>query len=109
MKRLRARRSGTARRGSGHPVFPYSGPDAMTPFFKIIRQCLENFVRRFGRYPNLDEPLLFDPQVNHPVCASRREMRSQIIAAAKAADVDAGPLLAYLGLGPNRTKSSDLH
>lgn len=79
----------------------------MTAFLKIIQQCLDNFVRRFGRYPRLDEPLLFDPKGKHPVCASRREMQSQVIAAAKAAGVDAGPMLEFLRLVRQRTESSD--
>jgi hypothetical protein len=103
------RRSRAARRRSSRPASHNSGPAAMRPFLKIIGQCLNNFVLRFGRYPGLDEPLLFDPQAEHPVCASRREMRSQVIAAAKAARVDAGPLLEFLGLVPKRTKSNDPH
>lgn len=103
MKRVTTRRSSAARRGSSRPVPPNPSSAAMAPFLKIIGQCVDNFVRRFGRYPRLDEPLLFDPKAERPVCASRREMRSQVIAAAKAAHVDAGPLLAFLGLSPKRT------
>lgn len=109
MKRVAARRARTARRESSRPVSSESGPAPITAFLKITQQCLDNFVRRFGRNPRLDEPLLFDPKAKRPVCASRWEMQSQVIAAAEAAGVDAGPMLEFLGLVPQRTESSDPH
>jgi hypothetical protein len=107
LKGMATRYPGTARRRPSRSISSDFRPAAITAFVKITQQCFDNFVRRFGRYPSSDEPLLFDPQAKRPACASRREMRSQVIAAAKAAGVDAGPMLEYLGLVPQRTESSD--
>ena len=107
MKRVTTKRSRTARRQSSHSGVYESGTAEIKAFQKITQRCFNNFVRRFGRYPSVHEPLLFDPRVDRPMHASRREMRSQVIAAAKDAGVDARPMLEYLDLVPHRTESSD--
>ncbi len=106
LKEMATRYPGTARRQPSRSISSDFRPAAITAFVKIAQQCFDNFVRRFGRYPSIDEPLLFDPQAERPGRASRQEMRSQVIGAAKAAGVDAGPMLEYLSLVPpaNRIK-----
>jgi hypothetical protein len=56
------------------------------------------FVKKFGRDPKPEEPLFFDPACDAPVEANRKEMRRQVIEAARSVRVDAGSLLTFLKL-----------
>ncbi|HKV54554.1 MAG TPA: hypothetical protein VJN94_07900 [Candidatus Binataceae bacterium] len=55
------------------------------------------FRERFGRDPEPDEPLLFDPEKDEPTEATRDDGRLQIISAAHASNVDAVMVLSFLG------------
>ena len=56
------------------------------------------FREKFGRDPELDEPLFFDPASDHPVQADQQEMRQQVVDAAEAARVSPHLVLKYFGL-----------
>ena len=55
------------------------------------------FRERFGRDPEPDEPLLFDPEQNEPTAATRADSRVQVVSAAVASQVDANAVLGLLG------------
>jgi len=57
------------------------------------------FRERFGRDPDPDEPLLFDPAQCDPMAASEADSRVQVVSAAMAKDVDASAVLGLLGYG----------
>jgi hypothetical protein len=57
------------------------------------------FRERFGRDPEPDEPLLFDPKEEEPIAASGPERIFQVLAAALVSDSDAAPVLHFLGFG----------
>jgi len=57
------------------------------------------FRERFGREPEPDEPLLFDPAEDQPTAASAPDRTLQIISAALLSNVDARLVLDYLGFG----------
>jgi len=56
------------------------------------------FLKKFGRDPGPEEPLFFDPACEAPVEANRKEMRRQVIEAARSVRVGAESLLAFLKL-----------
>ena len=56
------------------------------------------FREKFGRDPEVDEPLFFDPRYDHPVQADTVEMRRQVMDAAEAARVSPRLVLRYFGL-----------
>ncbi len=62
---------------------------------RIARVLYSTFVNRFGRDPEPDEPLLFDPRQGHPVNANRSDTLNQIMTAAKAARVDLKSILPF--------------
>jgi hypothetical protein len=65
------------------------------------------FYKRFGRYPEIHEPLLFDPSTDTPIPAEQDNQVLQILTAAQLGEVDASAVLDWLGLaGP--TISSNL-
>jgi hypothetical protein len=55
------------------------------------------FRERFGRDPELDEPLLFDPDQAEPIAATGADRRLQVVSAAIASEVDASAVLSLLG------------
>ena len=55
------------------------------------------FRERFGRDPGPDEPLLFDPEKEEPIAATRADSRVQVVSAAMASQVDASAVLSLLG------------
>jgi hypothetical protein len=57
------------------------------------------FREQFGRDPDPDEPLLFDPDQKEPTVATHADGRVQVISAAMASDVDAAAVLTLLGYG----------
>jgi len=56
------------------------------------------FCERFGRDPEPDEPLFFDPAQEQPVAPEPFVIRSQVMAAALAARVDARLVLDLMRL-----------
>jgi hypothetical protein len=66
---------------------------------EVFRMRYQAFYARFGRDPEPDEPLFFDPEQEQPVAPDGAVIRSQIIAAAAAARVDAGLVLDFMKVG----------
>jgi hypothetical protein len=65
---------------------------------RIASLRYQEFFERFGREPEPDEPLFFDPKHNEPKLADHRQTRIQVLTAASIANVDAKPVLELLGL-----------
>jgi hypothetical protein len=73
-------------------------PDAIVAaLLEIAKVRFAVFRERFGRDPELDEPLLFDPAKDEPTEASQDDCRIQVLSAAMASDVDPGAVLNFLG------------
>lgn len=66
---------------------------------EVFRMRYQAFYARFGRDPEPDEPLFFDPEQELPVAPESSVIRSQIIAAAAAAGVDSGLVLDFMREG----------
>jgi len=64
----------------------------------VIRNRFQVFQAKFGRQPEANEPLFFEPSNSRPVKASRRQAREQVQAAAHAMGVKAAPVLRLLKL-----------
>jgi hypothetical protein len=75
---------------------PESDP-VVTALLEIARVRFAFFRERFGRDPEPDEPLLFDPDKDEPTEASKDDGRVQVLSAAIASNVDAGEVLGLLG------------
>jgi hypothetical protein len=65
---------------------------------EVLRLRFERFRERFGRDPEADEPLLFDPDFDCPVRTSDEQSRMQVTTAALAAQVDPTAVLRWLKL-----------
>jgi hypothetical protein len=65
---------------------------------EVLRLRFERFRQRFGRDPEADEPLLFDPDFDRPVVTTDEESRMQVTTAALAAQVDPTAVLRWLRL-----------
>jgi len=73
-------------------------PDAtVTALLEIARVRYAFFRERFGREPEPDEPLLFDPEKDQPTEANHDDGRIQLVSAAMASNVDALLVLSFLG------------
>lgn len=68
----------------------------------VVGLRFDAFHAKFGRLPEPDEPLFFDPDRDHPTLASPSEIRDQVIAAASTAGLKASRLLRQLGLNSIR-------
>jgi hypothetical protein len=66
--------------------------------FEVIRVRFAAFRKQFGREPNRDEPLFFDPDKERPVAVDGEQAARQIEAAAAASGVNAEGLLKLFGL-----------
>jgi len=66
---------------------------------QVFRMRYKAFYARFGRDPEPDEPLFFDPEQELPVAPESSVIRSQIIAAAAEAGVDSGLVLDFMREG----------
>jgi hypothetical protein len=66
--------------------------------FEVARVRYAAFHARFGREPEPNEPLLFDPMQDDPTPATVTERVHQIAEAAKAVNVDASVILQLLGI-----------
>ena len=60
---------------------------------QVIERQLEAFRKKFGRYPDPDDPVFFDPDENKPVPLSDEEYEHAVIAAMSQASLD--PALIY--------------
>src|SRR5580704_11343623 len=65
---------------------------------EVFRMRFQAFCERFGRDPEPDEPLFFDPAQETPVAPESSVIRSQIIAAATAARVDSRLVIDFMRL-----------
>lgn len=65
---------------------------------EIARIRYEAFRERFGRDPEPDEPLLFDPAADQPTAANSSDRVLQVVSAAVLCNVDADIVLNYLGM-----------
>lgn len=63
---------------------------------EVFRLRFQAFCDRFGREPEPDEPLFFDPELDQPVAPESAVIRSQIVAAATAARVDARLVMEFM-------------
>ena len=72
--------------------------EAQQALLRIASLRYQEFYERFGREPEPDEPLFFDPAHNEPTLADHRQTRIQVLTAASLANVDAKPVLELLGL-----------
>jgi hypothetical protein len=73
-------------------------PETAAALLEVLRLRFERFRQRFGRDPEADEPLLFDPDFDRPVSTSDEESRMQVTTAALAAQVDPTAVLRWLRL-----------
>ena len=73
-------------------------PQKVTALLAVSAVRYAAFCERFGRDPEPDEPLLFDPTADEPVPASLANRVLQAVSAALLADVDVDLVLNYLGL-----------
>jgi hypothetical protein len=69
----------------------------VSALLQIAKVRFAVFRERFGRDPEPDEPLLFDPREDEPTEATRDDGRMQIISAAIATNVDAVLVLGFYG------------
>ncbi|HJU29305.1 MAG TPA: hypothetical protein VJ718_09045 [Candidatus Binataceae bacterium] len=64
---------------------------------QVAQVRYEAFRERFGRDPEPNEPLLFDPTKDEPTAANWADRQMQVLTAAVASNVDAILVLQYLG------------
>lgn len=72
--------------------------ETATALLEVLRLRVERFREHFGRDPEADEPLLFDPGFDRPVVSSDEDSRMQATTAALAAQVDPTAVLRWLKL-----------
>lgn len=65
---------------------------------EVFRMRYRAFCERFGRDPEPDEPLFFDPAQDLPVAPEPAVIRAQVLAAASAAGVDGHIVLGFMRL-----------
>ena len=65
---------------------------------QVFRMRYRAFFERFGRDPEPDEPLFFDPTQDRPVPPEPGVIRAQVLAAAAAAGVDGRMVLSFMRL-----------
>lgn len=66
---------------------------------EIAKIRYEAFRERFGRDPEPDEPLLFDPAEDEPTAANSTDRTLQVVSAATICNVDPSAVLNFLGMG----------
>jgi hypothetical protein len=78
-----------------------SAPDAFedlaAALLEVAKVRYAAFRERFGRDPEPNEPLLFDPDKDEPTAANWADRRIQVLSAALMTNVDAIMVLQYLG------------
>jgi hypothetical protein len=78
------------------PTSPILNP-LMAALLEVAKVRFELFREHFGRDPEPDEPLLFDPDKGEPTAATQADGRLQVVSAALASEVDASGVLGLLG------------
>jgi hypothetical protein len=73
---------------------------------EVFRIRYRAFFERFGRDPEPDEPLFFDPDQDQPVAPEPAVIRAQVLNAASAAGVDGHIVLTFMRLD-RRTRPLD--
>jgi hypothetical protein len=78
-----------------------SAPDAFeslaAALLEVAKVRFAAFRERFGRDPEPNEPLLFDPDKDEPTAANWSDRQVQVLSAALMSNVDAILVLQYLG------------
>jgi hypothetical protein len=69
----------------------------VSALLEIAKVRFALFRERFGRDPDPDEPLLFDPAKDEPTASTTDDGRVQVLSAAIASEVDAVEVLSLLG------------
>jgi hypothetical protein len=65
---------------------------------EIAKIRYEAFRERFGRDPEPDEPLLFDPSEDEPTAANSIDRTLQVVSAAAICNIDPNAILSFLGM-----------
>lgn len=65
---------------------------------EVFRRRYRAFCERFGRDPEPDEPLFFDPALDQPIAPDPAVIRAQVLSAASAAGVDGRMVLSFMRL-----------
>jgi len=65
---------------------------------EVFRIRYRAFCDRFGRHPEPDEPLFFDPMLDKPMPPESSVIRAQVLAAAASAGVDGRIVLSFMRL-----------
>jgi hypothetical protein len=76
-----------------------AGMGMAAALIEVAKIRYEAFRERFGRDPEPDEPLLFDPSEDCPTAANSSDRVLQVVSAAMLSNVDADMVLDYLGFG----------
>ena len=76
---------------------PRVSDPSISALLEIAKVRFALFRERFGRDPEPDEPLLFDPDQEMPTAATRADSMVQVVSAAIASEVDANAVLGLLG------------
>ena len=71
--------------------------DLAAALIEVAKVRYEAFRERFGRDPEPDEPLLFNPSEDQPTAANSTDRVLQVVSAAMLCNVDADMVLDYLG------------
>jgi|SRR5271168_1073305 len=66
---------------------------------ELLRRQREAFVKKFGREPGPDDPLIFDPDFDSPVAISKEKLRTRTIKVMKAAGSPPHLVFAYAKTG----------
>jgi hypothetical protein len=80
-----------------HMLTPSISDPLVAALLEVARVRFELFREHFGRDPEPDEPLLFDPDKGEPTAATQADCRVQLLSAALASEVDASAVLGLLG------------
>jgi hypothetical protein len=63
---------------------------------ELLRRQREAFVKKFGREPGPDDPLIFDPDLDSPVALSKEKLRTQTLEVMRAAGSPPHLVFAYV-------------
>jgi hypothetical protein len=66
---------------------------------ELLRRQREAFVKKFGREPGPDDPLIFDPDADSPVAISKEKLRTQTLEVMRAAGSPPHLVFAYAKTG----------
>ena len=66
---------------------------------ELLRRQREAFVKKFGREPRPNDPLIFDPDADSPVALSKEKLRAQTLEVMQAAGSPPHLVFAYAKTG----------